>query len=202
VLQAADILLYKAELVPVGHDQLQHLELARRIGRSFNHRWGKVFPECEPLVTATPKVPGLDGKPKMSKSQGNALPLNAFESDAKLWKYLRGAVTDPARVTREDRGNPDVCNMYTLHKEFSSETDLAWVREGCTTAGIGCVECKQKLAANMMAHFKPYAERRAALLANPQRVSDVLDAGAAKARDIAKRTMAEVHKKLGLWRPA
>ncbi len=202
VLQAADILLYKAELVPVGQDQLQHLELARRIGRSFNHRWGKVFPECEPLVTNMPKVPGLDGKPKMSKSAGNALPLNAFESEKKLWKYLGPAVTDPARVTRQDPGNPDICNIFTLHKEFSSEADQAWAREGCTTAGIGCVDCKKKLSDNMMAYFKPYSERRAELLANPQRVTDVLVAGAAKARDIAARTLVEVHTKLGLWRPS
>src|SRR5215212_10031806 len=114
VLQAADILLYKGELVPVGQDQVQHIELARRIGRSFNHRWGKVFPECEPLLTQLPKLLGL-------------------------------AVTDEKRVAREDPGDPDVCNVFTMHKTLSSEADLAWVREGCTTAGIGCVDCKGRL---------------------------------------------------------
>jgi tryptophanyl-tRNA synthetase len=201
VLQAADIALYKAELVPVGEDQLQHLELAREITRKFNNRWGKTFPECEALLTPTKKVPGLDGKPKMSKSTGNALPLKAFADEKQLWdKYLKRAVTDPARVMRTDPGNPDICNIYTLHKEFSSEADLAWVREGCTTAGIGCSDCKQKLMANMLEHFKPYVKRREELLANRGRVAEVLEAGAEKARAIAKQTMTEVHKKLGLWR--
>jgi len=201
VLQAADIALYKAQLVPVGEDQLQHLELARDIARKFNNRWGKLFPECEALLTPTKKVPGLDGKPKMSKSQGNALPLKAFGNEKQLWdKHLKQAVTDPARVTRTDPGNPDVCNIFTLHKEFSSPEDQAWAREGCTTAGIGCVDCKKKLMGNMLEYFKPYVARREQLLANRGRVAEVLEAGAQKARAIAQQTMAEVRQKLGLWR--
>ena len=199
VLQAADILLYKAELVPVGADQVQHLELARRIARSFNHRWGKVFPECEPKLTATPKLLGLDGKHKMSKSLGNHIPLSAIE-DKPLRKLLAKAVTDVARVERTDPGNPDVCNVFAMHGMFSTDDDRAWVREGCTTAGIGCVDCKGRLAERMLAHFAPYRERRAELLAHPERVKDALYAGAEKARAIARRTMDEVRSKLGLWR--
>ena len=213
VLQAADILLYKAERVPVGQDQVQHIELARRIARSFNHRWGKVFPECEPLLTDLPKLLGLDGKKKMSKSLGNHVPLAIFSpaggSDAAaasdkarqaVKKLLGRAVTDEKRVAREDPGNPDDCNVATMHKALSSADDLAWMQAGCTTAAIGCVDCKGRLIDNMTAHFASYAARRAELVASPQRVQDILEQGAAKARAIAQRTMAEVHKKLGLWR--
>jgi len=202
VLQAADIMLYKAELVPVGQDQIQHVEIARRIARSFNHRWGKVFPECEPLLTSLPKLLGLDGKKKMSKSLGNHIPLSVFSgptADKQLKKLLGRAVTDEKRVTREDPGNPDDCNVGTMHKALSSAEDLAWVYQGCTTAGIGCVDCKAKLAGNMTAHFADYVVRRAELVAAPDRVREVLEQGAAKARAIATRTMAEVHGKLGLW---
>ena len=203
VLQAADIMLYKAELVPVGQDQVQHIELARRIARSFNHRFGKVFPECEPLLTNLPKLLGLDGKKKMSKSLGNHIPLTVFgqgaAGDKQLKKLLSRAVTDEKRVTREDPGNPDDCNIGTMHKALSSAEDLAWVYQGCTTAAIGCVDCKGRLADNLTAHFASYAQRRAELVAAPERVQDVLEQGAAKARAIAQRTLAEVRKKLGLW---
>jgi tryptophanyl-tRNA synthetase len=200
VLQAADILLYKAQLVPVGQDQVQHIELARRIARGFNHRWGSVFPECEPLLTSLPKLLGLDGKSKMSKSLNNHVPLSVFGDDKALWKKLGPAVTDPARVTREDPGNPDVCNIFTMHKELSSPEVQAWSREGSTTAGIGCVDCKRKLAESMTTHFAGYVEKRKELLAKPNVVRDILAAGAAKAREIAQRTMDEVRGKLGLWR--
>jgi tryptophanyl-tRNA synthetase len=208
VLQAADILLYKAERVPVGQDQVQHIELARRIARSFNHRWGKVFPECEPLLTNLPKLLGLDGKKKMSKSLGNHVPLALFsdaaaapdKARAAAKKLLGRAVTDEKRVAREDAGNPDDCNVAAMHRALSSADDLAWMQHGCTTAAIGCVDCKGRLADNMAAHFASYAARRAELVASPQRVQDILEQGAAKARAIAQRTMAEVHKKLGLWR--
>lgn len=201
VLQAADILLYKAEAVPVGQDQLQHIELARDIARAFNHRFGKVFPECEALMTNLPKLVGIDGKQKMSKSLGNHIPLGVFGNDKQLRKLLARCVTDEKRVTREDAGNPDNCpTIGTLHKQFSSDEDNAWVRQGCTTAGIGCVDCKGKLADTMTAHFAGYVERRAALVANPGRVDEVLEVGAKKARTFAQRTLGEVHKKLGLWR--
>lgn len=201
VLQAADILLYKAQFVPVGQDQVQHIELARRIARSFNHRWGKVFPECEPLLTDLPKLIGLDGKAKMSKSLGNHIPLSIFGANPKpLRKLLARAVTDEKRVSREDPGDPDVCNVFTMHKILSTAEDQAWVREGCTTAGIGCVDCKGRLADRMDEHFTGYVERRAELVANPARVGEILEQGAAKARTFAQRTIGEVHQKLGLWR--
>ena len=200
VLQAADILLYKAELVPVGQDQMQHIELARRISKSFNHRWGKVFPECQVLLTNLPKLLGLDGKAKMSKSLGNHIPLSVFGNDKALRKLLGRAVTDEKRVNREDPGNPDDCNVYSMHKTVSSEADLAWVREGCTTAGIGCVDCKGRLADNLNDHFAGYVERRAALVAKPEQVKEILYAGAAKARGMAQKTMDEVRAKMGLWR--
>ncbi len=198
VLQAADILLYKSELIPVGADQVQHIELARRIARSFNHRWGKVFPECQPLLSSTPKIIGLDGHAKMSKSLNNTIAL--AEGDKPLRKKLARAATDPARVERTDPGDPSKCNVHTLHTFFSDEPTLAWVREGCRTAGIGCVDCKTKLADHMVAHFAPYWDRRARLLAEPEQVRDILHAGADKARLVAKATLSEVHEKLGLWR--
>jgi tryptophanyl-tRNA synthetase len=200
VLQAADILLYKAQYVPVGEDQQQHIELARRIARSFNHEFGPTFPECEIVLTQVKRLPGLDGKEKMSKSRDNHLPLSLIGDDKALRKRLGKFVTDPQRVQRENPGNPDVCNIFTMHKALSSEADQAWVRQGCTTAGIGCVDCKNKLADNMRAHFAPYLAKRAEILARPRYVADVLEAGAAKARKIAQETMREVREKLGLWR--
>jgi tryptophanyl-tRNA synthetase len=200
VLQSADILLYKAALVPVGADQVQHVELTRRIARSFNHRFGHTFPEPEPALTSLPKLLGLDGKQKMSKSLDNHIPLSLFADPKKLRKRLAKFATDPQRVTREDPGDPDVCNIFTMHKAVSSPADLAWVREGCTTAGIGCADCKARLADNLDAHFAPYVAKRAELAGKPNVVADVLHAGAGKARAIAGETMREVREKLGLWR--
>ncbi len=199
VLQAADILLYKADLIPVGQDQVQHVEIARRIARSFNHRFGKIFPECEPKLTETPKLLGLDGKQKMSKSLGTHIPL-AATTDKPLRKLLAKAVTDEKRVERTDPGDPDVCNVFSMHKMFSTEEDRAWVREGCTTAGIGCVDCKGRLAERIVPLFADYHVRRAELAAHPERVEEILRAGAEKASKVAKATMAEVRAKLGLWR--
>jgi tryptophanyl-tRNA synthetase len=198
VLQAADILLYKAVAVPVGQDQLQHLELTRRLARSFNNRWGKLFPEPEALLSPTPKLLGLDGKAKMSKSLGNTIALSA--TDKQIRKSLAQAATDPARVTREDPGDPEKCNIYTLHRFFSDEERQAWVRQGCTTAGIGCVDCKAALSDNVIAHLGEYRRRRAELQAQPDQVAEILARGTEKARAVASRTMEEVHKKLGLWR--
>src|SRR5262245_12844473 len=131
VLQAADISLYKANRVPIGQDQVQHLELAREVVRRFNARWGDVFPEPQPLLSTTPKILGLDGKAKMSKSLGNTITLN--EPEASIRQKLATAATDPKRVRRKDPGNPDDCNVYTLHKFFSTEPQLDWVQKGCTT---------------------------------------------------------------------
>lgn len=198
VLQAADILLYKGMLVPVGEDQLQHLELTRRVARGFNRRFGgRVFPEPQPLMSAVPRLAGLDGQAKMSKSMGNTLALSA--TDKQIRKALASAATDPARVTREDPGDPDKCNIHTLHTFFSDEERVQWVRQGCTTAGIGCVDCKMALGDNIIEHLGPYRERREALRADPDRVAAILSRGAEAAREVARSTMDEVRKRLALW---
>ena len=197
VLQTADIALYKGGYVPIGQDQVQHLELAREIVRRFNARFGHTFPEPQALLSSTPKILGLDGKAKMSKSLGNTITLS--EPEATIRQKLATAATDPKRVRRKDPGNPDDCNVYTLHKFFSTEPQLEWVRQGCTTAGIGCLECKGVLADNVMAHLAPIRARRAELDANPGQVETVLRQGAATARETAAATMAEVKEKIGLW---
>ncbi len=197
VLQSADILLYKAQAVPVGQDQIQHIEFARRLARGFNRRFGKVFPEPEALLTSTPKILGLDGQAKMSKSLGNTISLGA--TDKQISKSIGKAATDPKRERREDPGNPEDCNVYSLHKFFSDEKRLAWVREGCTTAGIGCVDCKKALSENVIAHLEPIRERRETLENDPGAVDEVLAKGAVRAREMAQGTMEQVRKKLGLF---
>lgn len=197
VLQAADILLYKGEVVPVGVDQVQHLELAREIARRFNARWGETFPEPKPLLTKTPKILGLDGQAKMSKSLGNTIRLS--ESDEDIRAKLATAATDPRRARRKDPGNPDDCNVGTLHKFFSDEDRLRWVYEGCTTAGIGCLECKRALADNVISHLQPIRARKAELVANPGRVEEVLADGARRAGAVASQTMTLVRERIGLW---
>jgi tryptophanyl-tRNA synthetase len=197
VLQTADIILYKASLVPVGVDQLQHLELAREIVRRFNNRWGEYFPEPQAMLSSTPKILGLDGQAKMSKSVGNTIALG--EEDESIRKKLATAATDPARVRRKDPGNPDVCNIHTLHTFFSDAERIQWVRTGCTTAGIGCFDCKSALADNVIAHLQPIRERRAQLKASPGRVEEILREGARKARIVARQTLSEVRERVGLW---
>src|SRR6266508_6481456 len=197
VLQAADVLLYKASLVPVGEDQVQHLELMREIARRWNARYGeRYFPEPQPLLTKTKRVLGLDGQAKMSKSLGNTIGL--FESPEAIWEKLRPAATDPARVTRKDPGNPDICNIFTIHQGFSPPATQAEVAHKCRTAGWGCLDCKRVLADNMIAALTPIRERARALRAEPLSVSATLRAGAAKARVLARETMTQVRRCMGL----
>jgi len=198
VLQAADILLYRADRVPVGEDQAQHLELTREIARRWNGRFGDYFPEPQALIGGGKRILGLDGASKMSKSQNNTIPLLADEEE--LWSVIRTAVTDPARVRRDDPGNPDVCNVFSLHRHFTSEEERAEIDTLCRTAGIGCVDCKKRLAANMAAELAPIQERAAELGANPERVREILDEGARRARSIASVTVAEVYDRMGLGR--
>jgi tryptophanyl-tRNA synthetase len=201
VLQAADILLYKAEKVPVGDDQLQHLELAREIARRFNSRFKvELFPEPQPMLTTAARIVGLDGQAKMSKSLGNTIGL--LDSPDAVWEKLRPAMTDPARKTRKDPGNPDVCNIYSLHQHFSRPDQVAMVAERCRSAGWGCLDCKRVLADNIIAAFAPIRERAAALTANPGNVRAVLADGARRARREAQRTMEEVARIMGFLRPA
>jgi tryptophanyl-tRNA synthetase len=196
VLQAADILLYGATRVPVGEDQRQHLELAREIVRRFNARFGDTFAEPQPLLSSTPKILGLDGKAKMSKSLGNTVTLG--ETDDAVWEKLRTAATDPARVRRSDPGNPLVCNVYTLHRFFSDDARQAEVRAGCTTAGIGCIECKRWLFEGLARDLGRIRARAAALRAGPAEVDRILADGAARARVVARRTMDRVRQRMGL----
>ena len=197
VLQTADIILYKASLVPVGADQVQHLELAREIVRRFNKRWGEYFPEPQALLSSTPRILGLDGQAKMSKSLGNTIALG--ETDEPIRKRLATAATDPQRVRRKDPGDPEVCNLHTLHTFFSDEERLEWVRSGCRTADIGCFECKSALADNLIAHLQVIRERRAELQAQPGRIEEILREGARKARAVARQTIDEVRAHIGLW---
>jgi len=200
ILQAADVLLYKASLVPVGEDQVQHLELMREIARRWNGRYGAgFFPEPQPLLTKTKRVLGLDGKAKMSKSLGNTIGL--FESPEAIWEKLRPAATDPARVTRKDPGTPEICNIYTLHHGFSPPDTVVEVAQQCRTAGWGCLDCKRVLADNMIATLAPMRERAAALRRDPEGLLERLRAGAGKARALARRTIAEVRDRMGFLKP-
>jgi tryptophanyl-tRNA synthetase len=195
VLQTADIVLYKAGTVPVGEDQLPHLELAREIARRFNNLFGETFPEPEAKLTSFPLVLGLDGKEKMSKQMGNDIELAL--SDEETLARVMEAVTDPARRYRDDPGHPEVCNVFRLHGYFSpfAQEELA---ENCRAAKIGCVDCKQNLAQEINTTLKAFRERRAALAAKPQYVKEVLNDGASRARVIARETMREVKQKIGL----
>ena len=198
VLQAADVLLYEATLVPVGEDQLQHLELMREITRRWNARFadGFAFPEPQALLSTAKRVLGLDGRAKMSKSLGNTIGL--FDSPETIWEKLKPAATDPARVTRKDPGNPDICNIFTIHQGFSPPDTVTHVAHNCRTAGWGCLDCKRVLADNMIAALTPIRERAQALQAEPRKMIDLLRSGAARARGIARRTMAEVRRRMGL----
>lgn len=197
VLQAADILLYRADLVPVGEDQVQHLELARDVARKWNAKFeSDYFPEPKPLLTATRRIMGLDGQTKMSKSLGNTIGL--LESPEEVWAKLRPAMTDPARVRKTDPGTPEVCNIYSLHKAFNDQATVDHVATQCRTAGWGCLDCKKVLLEGMLRSLTPIRERAIELEANPQIVTDALAAGAAKSGEIARRTMATVRETMGL----
>lgn len=197
VLMAADILLYKANAVPVGVDQAPHLEFARELVRSFNHRYNTdVLVEPEMKVTEVPKVLGIDGEKKMSKSLNNHIEIAATPEET-LARVMQ-MVTDPARKRRSDPGNPDVCNVFALHKVFSSPKEVAKVNIECRRAGIGCVEDKQLFAKNLNAALIPFRARRAELSKEPDYVLDVLKDGANRARKIAEQTIEEVREAIGL----
>lgn len=197
VLQAADILLYLADTVPVGEDQLQHLELTREIARRWNARFGVgFFPEPQARLTPTRRIVGLDGQAKMSKSMGNTIAL--LEPPSSIWDKLRPAVTDPARVRRTDPGNPDVCNIFQLHKAFSPTATVVNVDMQCRSAGWGCIDCKKVLAESIEVELVPIRTRAAELAATPERVLQALGDGAARAHRVAQATMAEVRERMGL----
>jgi len=195
LLQAADILMYKPTWVPVGVDQVPHVELTREVARRFNNAFRPVFPEPDAKLTEIPKVPGTDGR-KMSKSYDNAIYLS--DTPEAIVRKVRPMVTDPARKRRSDPGNPDVCNVFTLEKIFTSPEQVAMINVECRRAGIGCVDCKQIFAASLNEHFAPFRQRRQELAARPGHVEDVLAGGAARARVIAAETMTEVRQAVGL----
>ena len=195
VLMTADIILYKASRVPVGVDQVPHLELGREIVRRFNFHYGDVFPEPAPLLTSAPKILGTDGR-KMSKSYGNTIDLG--ESAEATTKKVMPMMTDPARKRRTDPGEPDVCPVGFLHKVTSTAETMAWVYEGCRSAGIGCVDCKKKLLESLNPQQEAMRARREALLARPSDVDDLVQLGTNKARTVAARTMEQVRAAMKL----
>jgi tryptophanyl-tRNA synthetase len=197
VLQTADIALYKADSVPVGVDQAPHIEFAREVVRSFNFRYNtNVLVEPQMKATEVPKVLGIDGHEKMSKSLDNQIELAATPEETR--QRVMQMVTDPARIKRSDPGNPDICNVFTMHKIFSSPDEIAMVNVECRRAGIGCVECKALFARNLNAHLAPFRERRAQLGKDEKLVWDILKDGKDRAQKIARQTMREVRAAVGL----
>ncbi len=195
VLMTADIVLYKAEVVPVGEDQLPHLELAREIARRFNNLFGNTFPEPEAKLTSFPLILGLDGKEKMSKQVGNDIEL-ALSPQETIDRVMT-AVTDPARRYRKDPGHPEICNIYRLQGYFNP-LELDNIADQCRSANIGCVDCKMLLAKEINSTLSPFRERRAVLATKPQYITDVLTDGAQRARVLARETLTEVKQKMGL----
>jgi len=196
LLQTADIILYKATKVPVGQDQLPHLELSREVVRRFNHLYGPVFPEMEAIISEAPLLVGPDGR-KMSKSYGNAITLAS--TDEEIDKLVMGMVTDPQRIKRDDPGNPDICNVYAWHKLFgASPSDMSEIFAGCTNATLGCVDDKRALASRVKDVIRPIREKREELIQDPARLEAILEEGAERARAIAGPIMAEATAAMGL----
>jgi tryptophanyl-tRNA synthetase len=190
LLQTADIIMYKAHWVPVGIDQVPHIEFSREVVRRFHHLFGtQVFPEPQPKLTEVPKLPGLDGR-KMSKSYDNVIYLS--DSHATLTQKVKTMVTDPARQRRTDAGNPEVCPVFDFHRVYSTEAQRQDVAQGCRTASIGCLDCKQVLINNMLEALQPLHARRAHYVAHPHEAVEVLEVGSQRARTVAQETMAHV----------
>jgi tryptophanyl-tRNA synthetase len=202
VLMAADILLYKASVVPVGDDQVQHLELTREICRKFNARYGEVFTEPKPRLSNTPRIRGLDGKSKMSKSRGNTISL--FAEPKQIEKKLKGAFTDEQKLRRGDPGRPEVCNIFTIHNAVTSAERVREIESECRSGALGCGDCKVVCTASLVKELGPIRERALELRQERGRVLDALAAGASRARMIAEATMREVRAAMGMstatWR--
>jgi len=199
LLQSADIMMYRADAVPVGEDQVPHIELTREIGRRFNHLYRQgvppLFPDCQALLMPTSKLPGLDGR-KMSKSYGNAISLS--ESWKETEKKVKTMPTDPARVRREDAGTPEKCPVWDFHQVYSTAEERAEIREGCTTAGIGCLDCKKVLLKHLQDELQPIRDRREDFAKRPDDVKDIVKAGNEAARREARKTMDKVRKSFKL----
>ena len=195
VLQTADIVLFKADAVPVGVDQVPHVEISREIARRFNHLYGPTFPEPQALLTETPLIIGTDGTNKMSKSLDNTITVTGTAEETR--KKVMTMVTDPQRARRADPGRPEVCNVFSMHNVFNPGR-VPDIYQLCTTAGIGCVECKQELAEGINRYFEPFRERRAEMESRPGHVEEVLAYGAERASAIARQTLEEVYQRMGL----
>lgn len=195
VLQTADIIIYRARHVPVGVDQIPHLEISREIARRFNYLYKEVFPEPEGLLTQFPKMPGVDGR-KMSKSYDNAIYLS--DSPEIVEQKIRTMMTDPARKRRTDKGDPELSPVYQLHRIFSSKLELEEVAQGCKTAGIGCIDCKKILIKNVLNYLEPIREKRSELIGSPDMLLDIAVKGSEKARNAAEETMKIVREAMGL----
>jgi tryptophanyl-tRNA synthetase len=195
LLQSADILMYKAKWVPVGVDQVPHVELTREVARRFNNTFGAVFPEPDAKLTEIPKVPGTDGR-KMSKSYGNAIYLS--DSRDEVVRKVKPMMTDPARKRRTDPGDPEVCPVFDLHKIFTPAADREACATGCRTARIGCLDCKDVLVTHMLPALDPIRERRQAFAEKPDRIVEIVHEGSQRARTVARTTMAEVRDKVRL----
>jgi tryptophanyl-tRNA synthetase len=195
VLQTADILLYKGDFVPVGVDQLPHLELSREIARRFNQLYQPVFPEPQALLTEVPKVPGTDGR-KMSKSYNNCLYLS--DTPEAITKKVMAMVTDPARVRRQDPGNPEICPLFALNKIFAPKAWCDHISVECPRAGIGCVDDKKEFLKHILANLKPIKDKRKDLVADPKRITEIIAEGSKKARAVSQQTLAEVNEAMKL----
>lgn len=187
-LMASDILIYKADYVPVGEDQLPHLELTREIARRFNHLYEEIFPEPQALLTKAKVLPGTDGR-KMSKSYGNTISLS--DSPEAIRKKVTSMVTDPARIRKDDPGHPEICTVFAFHKVFNEE-EVSEIESLCRKGGIGCVQCKRKLADKMVEALSPIYERRQELVKRPDTIRDIINTGVKNAREVARKTMEEV----------
>ena len=196
VLQAADILIYKAGYVPVGEDQIQHVEFSREIARKFNARFGDTFPEPKVILSDAPKILGMDGSAKMSKSLNNAIGL--LDPPEVVWEKLRTAATCEHRQRRSDPGHPEHCNIFTMHRAFSKPENIALVDHHCRTAEFGCIDCKKILFESMMEEIGPIQERVKEINQNPRTMVDVLTSGAARCKAIAMEVMDEVRAKMGV----
>lgn len=199
VLMAADILAYRATKVPVGNDQVQHLELTREVCRRYNARFRETFPEPQPILSATPRIMGTDGKTKMSKSRGNAISL--FEEQKSIEKKLKGAFTDELKLRQGDPGRPSVCNIFTLHQAVTSSDKQAEIALECQSGALGCGDCKKWLTESLLVDLAPMRERAAELRKAPERVLAVLQQGAENARAIASSTLDDVRRNMGLGCP-
>jgi tryptophanyl-tRNA synthetase len=195
VLQAADILLYKGNFVPVGEDQVPHVEISREIARRFNNQYGEVFPEPEPLLTKFARLPGIDGNTKMSKSLGNTILLS--DEPETIKSKMKKAVTDPQKIRKGDPGNPDICLVFAYHKKFNPK-EIPEIESGCRSGALGCFDCKMNCSSKISEFFEPVRNKRKYYENNMDEVKDILRQGEQRGKEIAEQTMEEVHKKMKL----